>query len=392
MNSPADFDVIVIGGGLVGAACALALSGGGLRLALVETAAPPTLPQDDSWDSRIYAISPGNAEFLARLGAWDTLDQQRIAAIEAMHVRGDDGAAQLDFSAYEASVPALGYIVESRLMQAGLWARLQGAADIALLSPARCARLVWRDTRAQLELADGRNLSARLIVGADGGNSWTRAQAGLGVKVSDYRQLGVVANFAAEQPHRNIARQWFRADGILAWLPLPGNRVSMVWSTHPAQAQVLLELAPEALCAEVARAGGNALGALQMLTPAAAFPLRLQNSEAMVRPRLALAGDAAHLVHPLAGQGVNLGFHDAAGLARVLGERGSQPDVGDYGLLRRYERARKADIMAMQVLTDGLHALFGSELAGVGKLRNWGMSFTNRQGWLKKRLMAHAMI
>jgi 2-polyprenyl-6-methoxyphenol hydroxylase-like FAD-dependent oxidoreductase len=128
-----------------------------------------------------------------------------------------------------------------------------------------------------------------------------------------------------------------------------------------------------------------------MLAPAAAFPLRLQNAEVMVRPRLALVGDAAHLVHPLAGQGVNLGFHDAECLAQVLLDRGSQPDAGDYTLLRRYERARKADIMAMQTMTDGLHKLFGSTFPGVGVLRNWGMGFTNRQSWLKKRLMAHAM-
>lgn len=387
-----DFDVIVVGGGLVGAAAALALHGGGLKLAVVEAAAPPALPRDDGWDSRIYAISPGNANLLASLGAWDTLDQARIAPIEAMHIRGDDGVAQLEFGAYEANVPCLGYIAESRLMQMGLWVRLQQATDIELVCPTRCVGLTWEKDRALLELADGRSLSARLIVGADGGNSWTRTQAGIGVKTSDYRQMGVVANFATALPHRNIARQWFRQDGILAWLPLPGNRMSMVWSTDTVHAQELLAMAPEALCATVAEAGGHVLGALDMITPAAAFPLRLQNAEVVVKPRLALAGDAAHLVHPLAGQGVNLGFHDVACLARVLAERGLQPDVGDYGLLRRYERSRKMDIVAMQAMTHGLHAMFGSDLPGLGRLRNWGMDFTNRQQWLKRRLMAHAMI
>jgi ubiquinone biosynthesis UbiH/UbiF/VisC/COQ6 family hydroxylase len=216
-------------------------------------------------------------------------------------------------------------------------------------------------------------------------------QAGLGVTTSDYRQMGVVANFAAEKPHGNIARQWFREDGILAWLPMPGNRISIVWSTAPGHAAELVSLAPEVLVQKVAQAGNDALGQLQLLTPAVAFPLRLQNAEVMARPRLALVGDAAHLVHPLAGQGVNLGFHDAECLARVLTERGLQADVGDYGLLRRYARARQMDIKAMQVTTDSLHTLFSSDLPGIGTLRNWGMSFTNRQQWLKRRLIAHAM-
>lgn len=387
-----DFDVIVIGGGLVGTAAALALHGSGLKLALVEVAAPPAQPQDDSWDSRIYAISPGNAHFLASLGAWETLDQGRIAPIEAMQIWGDAGEARLDFSAYEANVPALGYIVESRLMQAGLWAQVQQSEGVELFCPTHCASLAWEKDRALLALADGRKLSARLIVGADGGNSWTRKQAGIGVNTSDYRQMGVVANFSTEKPHRNVARQWFRSDGILAWLPLPGNRISMVWSTGTAHAHELLAMAPDVLTGVVAEAGGNLLGGLELVTPAAAFPLRLQNAEVMVKPRLALAGDAAHLVHPLAGQGVNLGFHDVAGLADVLASRDMQDDVGDYTLLRRFERSRKADILAMQTVTHSLHALFGSELPGIGMLRNWGMSFTNRQQWLKRRLMAHAMI
>jgi len=386
-----DFDVVVIGGGLVGAAAALALARSGLKLALVEAAPAPELPQDDSWDSRIYAISPGNARFLGSLGAWDTQDMRRIAPIETMQIQGD-GNAELELSADEASVLALGYIAESRQMQSALWAQLRNMPEIRLFCPAQCLSLTWENNCVRLALSDGRSLAARLIVGADGGNSWTRTEAGIGVNTRDYGQMGVVANFSTGLPPRNVARQWFRKDGILAWLPLPGNRMSMVWSTDPAHARELLAMSSEALCAKVEEAGGSLLGPLTLLTAAAAFPLRLQNAEVMVKPRLALVGDAAHLVHPLAGQGVNLGFHDVVSLAEVLVSRGVQADVGDYALLRRYERSRRMDIASMQVMTTGLHALFGSDLPGAAPLRNWGMAFTNRQQWLKRRLIAHAMI
>lgn len=390
MKAVAGFDVVVMGGGLVGAATALALCGGGLRLALVETGVSPDRQPPAGWDSRIYAISPGNATFLRRLGVWDALDQDRIAPIETMHVWGDDLDARLDFSAYEAGVPALGYIVESRLMQAGLWAQLQQQPDVELLYGAQCKKLSWESDAATLELVD-RCLEAHLVVGADGGSSWTRAQAGLGASGMDYNQMGVVANFDTELPHQGSARQWFREEGILAWLPLPGRRISMVWSTRTEHAETLLALPQQVLQEQVAAAGNHTLGALRLITPAAGFPLRMQNAAALVRPRLALVGDAAHRVHPLAGQGVNLGFRDAARLAEVVHGRGAQSDPGDYSLLRRYERGRKADIVTMQALTGGLNALFASELPGLTALRNMGLSFTNRQDWLKKCLIARAM-
>lgn len=386
-----DFDVIVIGGGLVGAASALALSRIGLRLALVEAGPVPLLPQDESWDARIYAISPGNVRFLASLGAWKHQDVSRVTPIEAMHIWGDAGA-QLEFTADEASVPDLGTIAESRVMQQALWAEVEASSQISRFCPAQCQRLEFFQDRAELALAGGTLLTAKLVVGADGGNSWSRLQAGISTNTYDYAQMGVVANFETTLPPRRIARQWFRHDGILAWLPLPGERMSMVWSTDHAHAKELLAMSPERLCDKVAEAGGRLLGDMKLLTPAAAFPLRLQNAEVMVKPRLALVGDAGHLVHPMAGQGVNLGFHDVVELAQVLQQRGAQRDVGDYTLLRRYERARKFDIAAMQAMTTGLHALFGSDLPGAGKLRNLGMAFTNRQQWLKRRLMAHAMI
>lgn len=388
--SEAQYDLIIVGAGLVGAACALALRGSGLRVALVEGRAPSALPEDDSWDSRIYAISPGSAQFLADLGVWTALPSSRIQPVEAMHIVGDDGVAHLDFAAYDSGVSELAFIIESRLMQDALWHALEQECEVTLFCPARCDALDVNDERAALTLADGQVLTARLIVGADGAQSWVRQQIGAAARDKDYRQGGVVANFATEQAHRGMARQWFRADGILAYLPLPGNRISIVWSTDPDHSQALLAAAPEAVCAEVAEAGQHALGGLTLLTPPAAFPLHLIQVPSIIGPRVALIGDAAHQVHPLAGQGVNLGFGDARALAETLKARGPR-DCGDALLLRRYERSRREQIIAMQTVTDSLKELFGKQNAALGAIRNLGLSLTNRTGWLKQRLIEHAL-
>ena len=385
-----DFDVIIVGAGLVGASLAAALKDSGLRLALVENAAPPALPRDDSWDSRIYAITPANAAFLDRLGVWSQLDPSRITPVSEMHIFGDDGRARLDFDAYEAGLSELTFIAESRLIQDGLWRALQKQDNLELIAPARCANLLLGEDAAVLRLEDGRELRAALVVGADGRESWVRSQAGIEAKPTPYRQLGVVANFDTELPHGNAARQWFREDGILAWLPLPGKRISIVWSAFEDLAAELMALPPEAFCARVQEAGHNALGELRLITPPAAFSLRVLHLDHLVKSRLALVGDAAHNVHPLAGQGVNLGFQDAAELAKVLMERGPQRDCGDHLLLRRYDRARQEDILAMQLLTTGLQRLFNNNNPLLRTMRNLGLSFTGSQSWLKNRLVQHA--
>lgn len=392
MNPEIDCDIVIVGAGLVGAAFALAMSGSGLRVTLVESASPPTQPQNASWDSRIYAISPGNAAFLKRLGAWDEMDQTRINPIYAMQVWGDGKHAYLEFDAYEAGVETLGYIVESRQMQMALWQALKAQPDIKIFCPAQCKTLEFAEQAVTLQLAGGHTLRAQLIVAADGGNSWARSQAGIVADTHEYSQLGVVANFVAEKPHGNTARQWFRPDGVLAWLPLPGNRISMVWSSIEAQARELLALDGVTLCERVAQAGGYALGALQLETSPAGFPLSAQIVSATVKHRLALIGDAAHLVHPLAGQGVNLGLRDARCLADVLFGRDRRADVGDFLLLRRYERARKPDVLATWLVTDKLQKLFNNGNPWLSLLRTLGLRLSGRRRWLRRWLMAQAMI
>lgn len=386
-----DFDVIVVGAGLVGASLVLALKAAGLRIAIIDAHAPSLAAADGDWDSRVYAISPGSAQFLQECGAWDALDTARICRVEDMQVLGDDAISVLNFGAYAAGLRELAVIVENRELQRVLWQALATAHDVSVIAPASCAKLILADAAAQLELADGGKLSARLVVAADGADSWVRQQADIEVLTRPYGQTAVVANFAITEPHRAVASQWFRRDGVLALLPLPGLRSSMVWSTSDKHAAHLLQLSPVELAAEVAAAAHGAYGDMSMITSAAAFPLRLQRVRHLIKPRLALIGDAAHNVHPLAGQGVNLGFRDARELARVLRGRGAQDNCGDFHLLRRYERARREDIAAMQLTTDALQRLFNNDDARLAKLRNLGLRMVDRQPVLKNLLVRQAV-
>ena len=386
------FDAIVVGGGLVGASLALALGKAGAEVALVEPQPPEFLPANEAaWDTRVHAISPGSASFLASCGAWQRLAGGRLARVEAMRVFGDRPGACLEFNAYDCGLRELAFIVEMRRLNVALWDELRTAPHVRVHAPARCETLVRELETAILTLADGSILTAQLIVAADGADSWVRRAAGIAADPSPYGQLGVVANFAIEKPHHETAYQWFRPDGVLALLPLPGALVSMVWSTPETHGQELVALARDELAARVEAASLGTLGTLRVVTPAAAFPLQLQRVAQLVAPRIALVGDAAHNVHPLAGQGVNLGFRDARELARVLDARGAQSDSGDYHLLRRYERARREDIIAMQIATDGLQKLFASEQVWLGTARNLGLKLANLPTPLKRWLVRQAV-
>ena len=384
-----DFDIVIVGAGLVGASFAMALRGAGLKLALVEAQAPAADAQD--WDSRVYAISPGSVAFLQTLGVWKRLDGERIAAVHEMRVYGDAADAQLRFSAYEAGVAELATIVESRLLQSLLWQGLEHQHELELICPERCVALQLKTDAAELTLTSGRILHAKLVVAADGMHSWARQAAGIKADEKPYGQMGVVANFACARPHHNTAFQWFRDDGVLAYLPLPGERMSIVWSTPDAHAAELLALSDDAFCTRVAEAGKDVLGELSLLSAAMRFPLALLRAARLVAPRMALIGDAGHVLHPLAGQGVNLGFGDARDLARVLQQREVFRDAGEIRLLRRYERARAEDILALAWVTDGLQRLFAARGGGAATLRNAGLNLTNALPVVKNLLIRRAL-
>jgi len=385
-----DVDIAVVGAGLVGLSFARALRD--LSVAVLAPEAPRPAPAPDApFAARIYALSPGNVAFLRTLRVWQRIPDARVAPVYAMQVHGDDGRARLAFDAYRAGVEALAWIVEDAALQAALWQALEDREHCERLVGAQCTALDADERGARLKLEDGRVLSAHLAVGADGAHSPLRGMAGIAVRARPYGQSAVVANFDCERHHDNVARQWFQGGPILALLPLPGDRVSMVWSLPERAAETLLRSAPEALCRGVEQASGGVLGGLSLVGAPRAFPLQRLAARRLVANRLVLIGDAAHVVHPLAGQGANLGLQDARVLAGVLEARAPVHDVGSAQILRRYERARAEPILAMDAVVDGLFGLFRSPDLAVGRLRNIGLNLTERLPVLKNLLMRQAM-
>jgi ubiquinone biosynthesis UbiH/UbiF/VisC/COQ6 family hydroxylase len=388
MTAHHTFDVAVVGGGLVGKTAALALTQSGYKTALLAQPAAPR-PADLAFDTRIYALSSSSQALLERLRVWQALDHGRLAPVYDMRVYGD-AHAELHFSAYQASVPQLAWIAESSLIETSLDAALRFQPNLTWFD-ARAQGFDVRDDAAVLTLSSGQVLEADLVVGADGAHSWVRSQMGAKVERRDYRQTGVVANFKASLPHRETACQWFHEGEIIALLPLPDGHVSLVWSAHTAHADELLALDPAQLAAEVERVSHGQVGTLECVTPAAGFPLALQTVDKLIAPRVAVVGDAAHLIHPLAGQGMNLGLRDVAALADAIANKESFRNLGDTVLLRRYERSRREDIRALMVATDGLQRLFAVPGSFAKAVRNAGMAFVGAQPLVKRWLVSAAL-
>ena len=384
--------VVVCGAGIVGMASVLALARAGIKAHLVapRPAAAVQAGASESYSPRVYAISPASQSFLAGLGVWDALNPARIAPVTAMEIQGD-GGARLHLDAWHAAASHLAWIIEAseieRVMtQALSWSGVQWIDDNVAQ---------WRP--GELTTAKGKVIGFDLCIGADGAASPVRKMAGLSHHSTPYGDIGLVAHFDCALPHQDTAFQWFGEDGVLALLPLPdtarGHQVSMVWSVRASRAQDVQSLLPEEraqrLPAMLTRVAGERLGALSLNSDVHGFPLFVEHGD-VVAPGVALVGDAAHRVHPLAGQGLNLGLGDVQALVQVLAERESYRGLGDMHVLRRYRRMRAEPVAAMRAVTDGLHKLFTLQSMPAALLRNAGLSCFDAVPALKRVLVGHA--
>lgn len=386
------YDILIVGGGMVGTTLACALCHSGLKIGLIETVSPPRVGKDDPIDLRVSAITRASQQIFTALGAWPGMVMRRISPFRDMHVWDAGGDGVIHFDAAELGEDVLGHIIENRVIQRALWEKLQEAGGVEVICPAQVAELRRENALHCVTLQDGRVLRARLLVGADGAQSRVRHYATIQTHGWAYDQSAVVATVATERSHRETAWQRFLTTGPLAFLPLLDGRSSIVWSTTPQQARQLLDEDDAAFCRQLELAFDSALGRIESTSERAMFPLRMQYADGYVRPGLALIGDAAHTVHPLAGQGVNLGILDAVALAEVVLDAATQgKDIAALKVLRRYERWRKGHNLLMMATMDGFKRLFGTEWEPLRWARNTGLKITNSLPPVKQLIMNHAM-
>lgn len=377
------FDITVVGGGITGLAFAALLASGEARsrcsVTLVDAGPRPVFCPDDNVALRVSAIANGSAEIIESVGAWQNVLDARVSPYEGMRVWDEDdepdSSSTLRFDASEFAVPQLGFIVENVLLQHALLQVLD-SLDVELKFDTRLDALPEAD----------------LVVGADGARSFVRKLAGIGTNLWPYEQTAVVTHLEPQHQHGGIARQRFLRDGPLGMLPLADGRISVVWSTTPRNAEDALAADDAELGTTLTEASDGVLGQLQVAGPTGAFPLAAQHADQYVLAGLALIGDAAHAIHPLAGQGANLGLQDAAELAEVVGTAvldGLHP--GDRPVLRRYERARKGANLTMLHFMTGLNRLFATDSGFVGEIRSAGMRAFNRSGPIRERAVKVAL-
>ena len=398
-----DADIVIVGGGIAGLALACALGDGGRRIVVLEAREAPAEPvadpdaddRIDGYDVRVSALTPRSTGFLKSLGAWDAVERRRYCSYAHMTVWDAEGTGRIDFDAREVAATSLGSIVENRVIVAALAERIARLPRVDLRAPARLADLEIHDAAAELTLEGGTQLRCGLVVAADGALSPTRGRLGPRTREWDYRHRAIVTTAAFEEPHQHTAWQRFLPTGPLALLPLPsvGDRLcSIVWSIDEDKADELLDRDDAAFAAALSEASEHALGAVTACAPRHAFPLRQRHAVDYVLPRAALVGDAAHSIHPLAGQGINLGLADVAVLAAELlaaDDRGL--DVGRIEVLRRYQRRRKGDNLRMMAAMDGFKRLFEQDALPVRWLRNTGMRGVAALPGLKRRIIREAM-
>lgn len=397
-----DYDLVVVGGGMTGLALVAGLAGSRKKIAIIETALEAPQWQAEVFDHRVSALSEASRALLDQLGAWEKMQARRVNPYQAMHVWDQAGTGEVSFAAHQAEVPHLGYLVENSVTHLGLLEQVEQQQNVTwyrgyqltALEPGPQPRLTLEST--QQTQTEPLVLSTALVVGADGAHSSVRRLADFATREWSYQHHALVTSVRTRLPHQDTAWQRFASSGPLAFLPLnkDGDRhwCSIVWSTSPEEAKILLELDAKTFHQRLGAAFEWRLGEIEQSEARAVLPLRQRHAKHYVQPGVALIGDAAHTIHPLAGQGVNLGFLDVLALTQVLVQaEAAQEAWGDLRVLERYQRQRQPDNLAMMALMETFKRLFASSSLPTLLLRNLGMKWVNSQDWMKRHLVAQAL-
>lgn len=385
------FDVIIVGGGMVGAAVACSLGGSGLQVAVIENAPPLTFSPEQPHDLRVSALSIASKKILETVGAWQGIENRRVCPFRRMRVW--ETAGDTEFCSDDINYPQLGYIVENRVIQLALLDRLSDFDNVSLISPVSINKIQYSvGWPTEIVFDDGRVLSTKILVAADGGQSRVRQAVGLGVTSWDYKQHALVIYIETEYGQQDITWQRFVPTGPQAFLPLTGHYGSIVWYHSPDEVSRLKALPLDELKSELMAAFPEALGQVKKVLATASFPLKRQHAQAYVKPGVVLVGDAAHMINPLAGQGVNIGLLDAAALGEVLVDAVKQGlDPSDLVVLKRYEKIRRNENLKMMTVMDVFYQIFSNEIPPVKFLRNLGLGLAERILPAKNKVMRSAM-
>ncbi|KMV28752.1 2-octaprenyl-3-methyl-6-methoxy-1,4-benzoquinol hydroxylase [Photobacterium swingsii] len=381
------FDVVIAGGGMVGAATAVGMAQYGLRVAVLEGQQPQEFEASQPMDLRVSAISPNSVGLLNRLGAWEAIQGMRVCPFKRLET-WDHPECRTRFSADEMQLDRLGFIVENRLIQLGLWQQFVDYPNLTLLCPTRMTGSEKVTDGVVVTLDDGRQLQAKLLVGADGANSQVRQQAGIGITAWDYRQHCMLINIETALPQQDITWQWFTPKGPRSFLPLVGHQGSLVWYDSPQRIKQLSAMTAEQLAVEVKGHFPAEVGEFTVVNWGS-FPLTRRHAQQYYQDNVVLLGDAAHTINPLAGQGVNLGFKDVDVLLHEVEKAGK--NWAEQDVLKKYERRRRPDNLVMQTGMDFFYTTFSNDLLPLKIARNIGLKVAEKAGPIKKQVLKYAM-